>query len=360
MSEREAIEQMIREGRLGADEGLKLLEAFEVAQARDSALREELRHRRRKQATGWMGWMMSLLLVGIVCGWIGAKTTPTDSHTAATSGSLAQQMQDLLGEDINQAIARMEHVLRSPSGIAADYYSLGLAYQLRYQVSKDEADQKRSAQVWARAQQLERRTAMKGNPALFGLLFVIVIGTAVILWIMALYNGLAKADERINERWAQVEAVLQRRLDLIPQLVETVKGYAVHERETLTAITQARAKTLGILQATGGQAPESAKTMIQVNEAQQEMSHAIGKLLALVEQYPDLKAGTNFLTLQDQLEGTENRISVERQRYNEVVRAYNAKLRVFPSNAVAGWFGYEPRGYFESKAGAEEPVPVKF
>ena len=201
---------------------------------------------------------------------------------------------------------------------------------------------------------------MKGNPAIFVLLFVVVITTLIILWIMGMYNALAKTDEQVNARWAQVEAVLQRRLDLIPQLVETVKGYATHERQTLVAVTEARAKTLGILEATGGEAPKSSTTLENLNQAQQDLSGAMKKLFALIEQYPDIKASGNFMALQDQLEGTENRISVERQRYNEAVRAYNAKTRVFPSNVVASWFGYDSRGYFESKMGAEEPVPVKF
>lgn len=359
MNERETIEQMIREGRVSTEEGFKLLEVFEAAEARDRVLREELRHRSATKSSRWFGLVWTVALIGIACGWIVAQAIGPSRGQPDTQ-SLAWQMQDLLQPDIHQAIERMEQKLKVPSGVASDYYALGLAYQLRYQKTGETTDKDKAAEAFARAERLERRTSMKGNPAVFGILFVVVIITTIILWIMGMYNGLAKADERINERWARVEAVLQRRLDLIPQLVETVKGYATHERETLTAITQARAKTLGILQATSGQAPESPKTMIEVNEAQQEMSQAISKLLALVEQYPDLKASSNFIALQDQLEGTENRISVERQRYNETVMAYQAKLRVFPFNVVAHWFGYEPRGYFESKAGSDEPVAVKF
>lgn len=201
---------------------------------------------------------------------------------------------------------------------------------------------------------------MRGNASIFGLLFVLVVVTGVVIWIMLLYNGVAKSDERVNERWAQVETVLQRRLDLIPQLVETVKGYAAHERETLLAVIEARAKALGVLQATGGSAPKGRKAVEELNQAQQTIAGAVQRLLALAEQYPDLKASASFLTLQDQLEGTENRISVERQRYNDGVRDYNARVRTFPSNVIAGMFGFESRQYFESKLGAEEPVPVKF
>jgi LemA protein len=134
----------------------------------------------------------------------------------------------------------------------------------------------------------------------------------------------------------------------------------VHERETLIAVTEARAKALGILQGTSGSAPKSVQTVEELNQAQRDLSSALMKLLALAEQYPDLKASANFITLQDQLEGTENRIAVERQRYNDAVRGYNAHLRVFPSNVIGGMFGYEMREYFESKVGAEEAVAVKF
>ena len=201
---------------------------------------------------------------------------------------------------------------------------------------------------------------MKGSTGAFGLMFVLVIVTAVVIWVMTMYNGMAKTDEQINERWAQVETVLQRRLDLIPQLVETVKGYAGHERDTLIAVTEARAKAVGILQATRGTAPKSPSAIRELDQTERSLSGALTKLLAIAEQYPDLKASTNFLTLQDQLEGTENRIAIERQRYNEAVKAYNTRLRVFPSNVVGGMFGYAPRGYFESTLEADRAVAVTF
>lgn len=199
---------------------------------------------------------------------------------------------------------------------------------------------------------------MKGSSSVFGILFVLLISTVVAVSIMLMYNSLARRDEGVNERWAQVETVLQRRLDLIPPLVETVQGYAAHERQTLLAVTEARGRMLGLLQGSDGSPPASSDLLDELGEAQGELDGALGRLLALVEQYPDLKASANFVTLQDQLEGTENRIAVERQRYNESVRAYNTRLRVFPFNVVGGMFGYEQREYFESRVGAEEPVSV--
>lgn len=198
---------------------------------------------------------------------------------------------------------------------------------------------------------------MRRNPGLLGLKFVVpVVVIGIAFWIMVIYNGLARRDERVDERWAQVDAMLQRRLDLVPGLVDVVRGYAAHERETLLAVTEARARVLGVLGAAEGAAPGSPETVEELAAAQAQLSGALGRLLAIVESYPDLKASTNFVTLQDQLEGTENRVAVERQRYNDAVRQYNARLRTFPSNLVGGMFGYEPREYDELQLGAEQPI----
>jgi LemA protein len=263
---------------------------------------------------------------------------------------------ELAAQDLDVAIGQLEQKLRQP-GTSRDYRTLSMAYEMRYQESGNETDRQRAAEAGARADRMRRRFSMQGRSGVFGLLFVLIIITTVAVWIVLMYNGLTQRDERVEERWAQVETVLQRRLDLVPQLVEAVRGYAAHERETLTAVTEARAKALGALQATPPSGPQAAQG---VTGAQDELSSALGRLLAIAEQYPELQASTNFVTLQSQLEGTENRIAVERQRYNASVRDYNSKLRVFPSNVVGGMFGYEGREYFESASGAEDAVPVDF
>ena len=163
---------------------------------------------------------------------------------------------------------------------------------------------------------------------------LIPIGIIVILvlivggWLRGTYNGLVQGDESVKAAWAQVENQLQRRLDLIPNLVETVKGYAAHERETLEAVIEARSRVAG------------ANTIDEQMEANQGLSNALARLLVVVEQYPNLKADQSFLRLQDELAGTENRISTERRRYNEVVQAYNVRLRQFPTVLLAGMFGF--------------------
>jgi LemA protein len=162
------------------------------------------------------------------------------------------------------------------------------------------------------------------------------------------YNSFVRANEAIDGAWAQVENVLQRRADLIPNLVETVKGYAAHETAIFTAVAEARSKLL------------AAKGPAEAAEANAGMTSALGRLLAISEQYPDLKANENFVRLQDELAGTENRIAVERKRYNDAVLAYNSSIKQFPGNALAGLFGFDKRDYFEAEPQAKEVPKVKF
>ena len=189
-------------------------------------------------------------------------------------------------------------------------------------------------------------------------LFIILgIVAVVVVWAVGGYNGLVTRQEKVNEAWANVETVYQRRADLIPNLVSTVKGYAAHEQETLQSVTEARAKATAMTIDPSTATPEE---LASWQRAQQEVSSALGRLLAISESYPDLKANQNFLELQQQLEGTENRISTERRKYNEVVRGYNASIRRFPKNILAGMFGVEKMTMFEAQEGAEVAPEVVF
>jgi LemA protein len=168
---------------------------------------------------------------------------------------------------------------------------------------------------------------------------------------------MVKLDEKVSAQWAQVENVYQRRADLIPNLVNTVKGYANFEKDVLTAVTEARAKATSVNVDASKLSPESIQ---QFQQAQGQLSSSLSKLLVVVEKYPDLKANQNFLELQAQLEGTENRITVERGRFNEVTQEYNSTIRSFPNNIMAGMFGFSKKGYFEAEKGAEKVPEVKF
>lgn len=184
-----------------------------------------------------------------------------------------------------------------------------------------------------------------------------VIALGLFSWGKNAYNSLVKGEEGVEAAWAQVENVYQRRADLIPNLVATVKGYAEHESSTLQAVIEARAKAT---QTKIDPANLSAEEIAKFQAAQGELSQALGRLLVTVEQYPDLKANQNFLELQAQLEGTENRITVERQKFNETAMAYNTQVRTFPQNIIASLFNFEKKGYFKAAEGAETAPKVEF
>ncbi len=173
------------------------------------------------------------------------------------------------------------------------------------------------------------------------------------------YNELVRMEENVKNAWAQVQNQYQRRADLIPNLVETVKGYAAHERETLEAVINARARATQV-QVDPARLLENPQLMQQFAQAQGQLSSALSRLMVVIERYPDLKANQNFIALQTQLEGTENRIAVERRRFNEAVRNYNQKLRQFPTVLIANMFGFREKAYFEAAAEAQQAPKVDF
>ncbi len=191
---------------------------------------------------------------------------------------------------------------------------------------------------------------------------IVLISMAVVLLIIVVagvskYNSFVSQDEAVAEKWGNLEAQYQRRADLIPNLVATVKGYAQHEQQTLEGVVSARAKATQLTVDANDLTPERIR---QIQAAQGELSQALGRLMAISEKYPDLKANENFSELQAQLEGTENRINESRRLYNEAVRQFNTSVRAFPGNIVAGMFGFEKKTQFEAEAGAEKAPTVEF
>lgn len=192
----------------------------------------------------------------------------------------------------------------------------------------------------------------------YGFLAWLIPLVAILLlafWSVGIYNGLVSSDETVSKAWGNVQSVYQRRADLIPNLVETVKGYRDYEKDTLESIVELRSEA--------GQAKidvSKAQNPEELQKAMGNMDGVLSKLMVVVERYPDLKASQNFLALQDSIEGTENRISVERQRYNDAVRDYNVKTRRFPSNIIAGMFNFDQKDMFQADDGAEKVPEVKF
>ncbi|QHT67207.1 LemA family protein [Rhodocytophaga rosea] len=191
-----------------------------------------------------------------------------------------------------------------------------------------------------------------------GFLFTIGAFILLISFSGCGYNGMVSREENVSGKWAQVQNAYQRRADLIPNLVNTVKGAANFERETLTEVINARAKATSInINSADSLTPERIQ---QFQQAQDALSSSLSRLLVTVERYPDLKSNQNFLELQAQLEGTENRISVERKNFNDAVQEYNTHIRSFPNNLTAGMFGFERKGFFEAQAGADKAPTVEF
>ncbi|MDY4854377.1 MAG: LemA family protein [Prevotella sp.] len=189
--------------------------------------------------------------------------------------------------------------------------------------------------------------------------WIIPVGIIVVLvmWAIGGYNGMVKMDEQVQNKWANVETQYQRRADLIPNLVSTVKGYAKHEQQTLEDVVKARSEATQVKVDAENLTPEK---LAAFQKAQSGVSSALGRLLAVAENYPDLKANQNFLELQSQLEGTENRITVARKDFNDAAKSYNQSIRQFPKNILAGMFGFEKKSYFEAEAGSEKAPKVEF
>ena len=201
---------------------------------------------------------------------------------------------------------------------------------------------------------------MRTPTGIFAAVFVIIVLAVVSVIVIFSYNGIVTSEKAVDEGQTQIETVLQRRLDLIPNLIETVRAYAKHEKETLLRITQARARALGVLEGVAKKGNLSKDEILKLQASQGELTAATRSLFALMENYPDLKASANFMALQDQFEGTENRIAAARQRYNLAVRYFNAKVEKFPGVFLAPMFGYEEKVFFEAEKEAAKPIKAKF
>jgi LemA protein len=197
---------------------------------------------------------------------------------------------------------------------------------------------------------------MKGKKNLVWIIIGIVV-VVLLLWGVSGYNGMVSMDEGVQGKWANVETQYQRRADLIPNLVSTVKGYATHEETTLENVVKARSEATSVKIDPTNLTPEK---LAEYQKAQGNVSAALGKLLMVAENYPQLKANENFLELQSQLEGTENRITVARKDFNDAAKDYNISIRRFPKNILAGLFGFDKKAYFEAESGAEKAPEVKF
>ncbi len=197
---------------------------------------------------------------------------------------------------------------------------------------------------------------MKTGLIVLGVIVLILVGA--VMWGVGVNNDLVRSEQAVNEKWAQVQNVYQRRADLVPNLVETVKGFAAQERTVLEEVTKARASVAGIK--VTPEVLNDPQALRKFQEAQNQLGGALSRLLVTVERYPELKSNANFLTLQSQLEGTENRITVERQHFNEAVRDYSTRIKIFPGSMVASFRGFKEKAFFEATPESQAVPKVKF
>lgn len=315
-NDRARIDRMVASGRLTPEEGERLYSSVEAQGAREQAWRQRVAgEAQRNRRRGWLllGFFAVFFALGLAGGWL--------TFEGMVDGEPLARAPAISGQDAEPVTGRL-----------IDLKSL------------DE----------------ERRLTMNRT----GTLSIVVILLLVVLVLgggfLLLYNGLVDGRERVNAGWAQVENVYQRRLDLVPVLIDGVKTYMEHERETLTELTEARARAIEVGGMLGSQAPDTVEQLKAVEASQGAVKSALARLFAVVENYPDLKASQNFLTLQDQIEGTENRITVERRNYNEFARRYNAGIQKFPGNIVADMAGFDSKPYFEAESQALQGLKDPF
>ena len=314
-SDKGRIERMLEQGKLSADEAGRLKAALQARADRDKFVADKMR-RDRQQGRRRLTWLWGLIGLFFALGIASGVVLHMQSGTAGTGGNSI---------DTSIPTVQPEGRLISPADI----------------------DRERSKTM--------------GRSGIFSSsLFIIVIIGLVGVGIMLIFNSLVGARESVNAGWAQVENQYQRRLDLVPVLIDGVRTYMDHERETLEAVTNARANAMGSYQALAGQAPATDEQLRAIEASQGRLESALARLFAVVENYPDLKASQNFLTLQDQIEGTENRIAVERRNYNEFSRRYNARILKFPFNVVANTMDFESKPYFQAQSAALEGLDDPF
>jgi LemA protein len=312
-SDEERISRMRGEGKLTQEEADRLLATLRAQHARDAALAKQIEQRADRTRRLRMPAFFVLFLVIAIAGY----------------GLWSQQPDSSAGLDSTETVA-------AP------------------------ADQPRGRLIDLENLNQERSTTMGNTRTFSASIFIIVIAAVVGVAILLIYNGLIDAREKVNAGWAQVENQYQRRLDLVPVLIDGVKTYMDHERETLTALTEARANALGANKALAGRSPETEQQLRAIEASQGGLQAALARLFAVVENYPDLKASQNFLTLQDQIEGTENRIAIERRNYNEWSRRYNTRTMKFPSNVIADLLGFSSKPYFQAENSALQGLDDPF
>ncbi len=358
MDDRERIKKLILEGKINSDQAVLLLNALKESEGRRQKIFGQVlsqKKKREKRMWGFLSiWILSAIVFIIsIFMYTGGIQRRLGRDVYRALDYFNQASAYLEKEEYPEAIKYCKKGIEQAPRFSLGYSFLGAVYKLVYEKTKDGSIKEKEIAVFKKANESKensnRRSKMNTVAILFTFIFLILILGAISIIVLVFYNGLVKREEQTNEAWAQVGTLYQRKIDLIPALLEAVKTYAEHEKQALESVIEARTKAQHVIEDTGGIALSNQEKLKEFLESQSKVALGLGRLFALVEKYPDLKANMHFFTLQQQLEEAEDKIVREREIYNNRVREYNSDIRCFPSNLIAGLFKFEPKEYFKTE-----------
>ncbi len=357
-TEKEKINRMLNEGKINSRQAELLLSALEKSRGqKDKIFKDVYIQRRKREKKMWEILGIWCLLVLFLAGsFIYLNKGPVFGRDTSKALEYFSQASFCLAKyDYQAAVKYCKKGIKQAPGFLLGYSLLGASYELMYEHKHNISIKEKAEEAFQKADRLKvnlkRRRKMNAIAIFFAFVLLVLITGTITVILLFIYNALVRREESVNQNWAQIEAQYQRKVDLVPALLETVKDYAAHENQTHKDVTQARAKAQGVLERMRKVALSSKGKLEETLNSQSALSIGLSKMFALAEKYPDLKANQNFLTIQKQIEETEDRIAKTRQVYNRSVKSYNAFLRGFPGNLVAALFKFEPKAYFEREGG---------
>ncbi len=356
-SERQRIKRMLDGGKITSRQAELLLQAFDVSRNRRERIFKEVVIQRKARERGmWKvfgGWCVIIVVLAGGLIFLG-KGEGTSRETSGAQEYFRRASYYLATGDYQNAVQYCRRGTKEAPLFPLGYSLLGASYKLLYTQTQDISMNEKAEKAFKKAEKLStrltRRRNMEAVAIFFTFILLVLILGAITIILLFVYNVLVRKEESVNQAWAQIQVQFQRKLDLIPALLEAVKGYAQHENQTYKDVVHTRSEAQAAIENMEG-VKLSKEKLEKLGQVQGSLRAALSKLFALVENYPDLKASENFLTIQKQLEETENRIARARETYNQSVKSYNTFLKGFPGNLVGALFRFYPRTYFESEGG---------
>lgn len=353
MDHREKIKQLVKEGKINSNQAVSLLQSLKESEnRREKILKQILVQKKQRQKNAWgflCVWFMFVLVgISFLIFTVGNQRLSRDENKAILNFNQANNY--LANNDYGQAIEYYKRGIRKAPNFSIGYALLGATYKSIYEKSNDQEMLRLSNEALDKASLLTTKIGgakMTGAGLFFLAIFVLLVLSIISVVLLAFYNTLVRREEKVNVSWAQIGTLYQRRLDLIPALLETVREYAKHESTTLENVIKARNNAQNLIEKISGIAGSSKEKIKELIGSQQQIELGLGKVNALAERYPQLKADGHYLTMHKQIEETVNLITGARQKYNQVVKVYNAGLRLFPMNLMSTFFQFQPKVYFD-------------